>query len=201
MRIWRNTLTTAIQQQIDFAIRDGIISPVKHQHILSNPFAIAREYNINPFFLFKKSTDILPPAHIEYVRSIRTLQREVQGAYFISEDSLTQHFQMMVAILIRNQIEAWYYSANDLVQFLDLDYENKFVFTNKIVFISHLNVLSEEAHTLLRQKFIMFLNFAMDNGVFLHFHFTSKTAIVDTVGEYWYKLITGTFHKVECGVA
>lgn len=184
---------SALQQQIDFALRDGIITKAKHQHLLANPNALAREYNISPFFLFKKSTDILDHMHLVFIQNLLRLKGEYSGAYCIDRMLHTDIFQMMTAILLRNRVEAWYYTVDDLLQFIQLEYDNKFTFPGKILFIPNIDILESESRT----AFVHFINFALGQGVFLVLHFQNKSAIPESLNDYLYKVITDKFYKME----
>ena len=97
---------------------------------------------------------------------------------------------MMAAILIRNSMEAYYYRVEDFVSFLELDYTNKYKFVHKIVFIPDISHLEN------KQPFLNFLNFSIDNSIYLVLHFPTVQDIVEVLNEYWYYIFAKDFRFV-----
>ena len=180
----------SLKQHIEYALRDKIVDKIKHKQLIAEPYAISREYNVNPYFLFEHYSTHLSIQDVEFLKKFKIYNSNNPGIIFIDNTSKADSFQMMAAILIRNSMEAYYYRVEDFVSFLELDHMNKYKFVHKIVFIPNISHLEN------KQPFLNFLNFSIDNSIYLVLHFPTVQDIVGVLNEYWYYIFAKDFRFV-----
>jgi len=183
----------ALQQQIEYALRDGIVSHEKHKHLISAPIQIGKKYNVNPYYFFKSPRAFLEETICNFLRNIRKISKEFNGALAIGKTNHADVFQMIASVLIKNKIETWYYTLHDLIMFTTLEYTNRQIFSNNFVVITDITKESLVEHG---KQFVNFLNYCRGNNVFLILH-VENTESFATFTDFWKNEILNTFFLLQ----
>lgn len=184
----------SLQQQIEYALRDGIIDKNKHKILIAEPYRIGQVYNINPYYFFKHSADVLNANEQKFMLNLAKYSRLYKGVVYISQASTIEKFRMMAAITVRNFKNGYYYSVDDLVDYLSLDYDNKFVFNEGYMFITQCDLLQKHEN---KYVFSNFLNFMQERDICPILHFSDIHMLPLCLSEYWSRTSLVSYYIAE----